>query len=138
MAAGSDSLGRGRKAEDQVAVVPHAAQIPAYARPVQDELRKLVERAGGRMGLRTKTIPVGDARLLADGVEQWAKAHLIQRNGRLYFAGRPGIWHFFDSLYPLQDPNRWDRMREAVTNELRLRGWERVGGTQGSGWYLPR
>ncbi|HQZ32781.1 MAG TPA: hypothetical protein PK020_00080 [Ilumatobacteraceae bacterium] len=138
MAKNDAKLGRGRKAEQEVAAIPNAADLAAFARPVQDELRKLVERAGGRMGLRTKTIPVGDVKLLANGVEQWAKAHLTQRNGRLYFAGRPGIWHFFDSLYPLQDPNRWDRLREAVTNELRLRGWERVGGTQGSGWFLPR
>jgi len=59
MARSEGSLWRGRKAGHEVAVIPNAADLAAFARPVQDEMRKFVERVGGRMGLRTKTIPVG-------------------------------------------------------------------------------
>ena len=43
----------------------------------------------------------------------------------LYFDGRPGLWHALDDLYPLQDPNRWDPLRQAVIGELETRGWRR-------------
>jgi hypothetical protein len=44
-----------------------------------------------------------------------------------------------DELYPLQDPNRWDRLRVASTRELESRGWERRGSAPNSTtWSIPK
>ena len=132
------SLPRGRRLAHEVPAVPDAAELSIFDRRVQDELRTLVERAGGRMGLQgARPIPVGEISLLANAFERWARQRATTKNGRDYFSGRPGFWHAFDSYYPLQDPNRWDGLRAAVTTELVSRGWQRIGTPRGSSWYLP-
>ncbi|HEX3866861.1 MAG TPA: hypothetical protein VHV78_08920, partial [Gemmatimonadaceae bacterium] len=56
----------------------------------------------------------------------------------LYFSGRPGLWHALDELYPLQDPNRWDRLREAVIAELEQRNWVRRSPPRGAAFDIHR
>lgn len=137
MAKAGGSLGRGRRTSERTPPLPTAEGLLESERVLQQELCRLVERVGGRWGLRGAPVPIGDVRLLANGVEEWVKRHETRLHGRRYFAGRPGLWHFLDDLYPLQDPNRWDTLRLAITDELLQRGWERVGGSRGSAWYLP-
>jgi len=69
----------------------------------------------------------------------WLEVHSRPHpaSGRLYFPGVPGAWHAFDDLYPLQDPNRWNGLRRAVLLELESRGFERIGGPNGTTWFLP-
>ena len=132
------SLARGRRHAHEVPPIPKADELTSFERRVQDELRTLVERAGGRMGLQgSRPIPVGDISLLTDAFDRWARLRSTTKNGRDYFSGRPGFWHAFDEYYPLQDPNRWDGLRAAVTTELTSRGWDRIGAPKGSSWYLP-
>lgn len=141
MAKGGGSLGRGRKTREETAPIPNPGQLSEPDRRAQSALAQLVEAAGGRWGLNhTKSIPVGEVDLLTDLVARWMSLHGRPHpsNGRPYFPGEPGTWRAFDELYPLQDPNRWNGLRRAVTNELVSRGYERIGGPNGTTWYIGR
>jgi hypothetical protein len=65
---------------------------------------------------------------LADLLEDWGCRHAKVRQGRLYFDGRPGLWHALDELCPLQDPNRWDRLRQRSSSNSRVE--------DGNAWLL--
>ena len=54
----------------------------------------------------------------------------------VYFNGQPGLWHALDALYPLQDPNRWDRLRQAVIADLETQNWTRTAPPRGSAFEL--
>lgn len=132
------SLGRGRRTVAELPAVPAPESLDEFDRRAQAVVRTLVERVGGRMGATGRPqIPAGNMTLLAEVFERWARRNASSREGRTYFSGRPGLWHALDCLYPLQDPNRWDHLREAITFELVQRGWVRVGGPNGMSWFLP-
>jgi hypothetical protein len=104
----------------------------------QEALRRLVEGAGGRFdGPRAVPIPVDSVEVLADLLDDWGRRHAVGSPRGVYFSGRPRFWHAFDRLYPLQDPNRWDRLREATIVELEGRGWRRRTPPRGSAFDLP-
>src|SRR5688572_13480892 len=124
MAKAGGSLGRGRRMAHETPAIPDAASLEPEARAAQGVLARLVAEAGGQMGMGG-SIPVDSVSALADHLDGWARRLATAREGRTYFAGRPGLWHALDELYPLQDPNRWDALRLAITRELEGRGWER-------------
>src|SRR5512144_1973831 len=111
------SLTRGQRPRDEVPEVPVESALSSRGRAAQAALATLVEAAGGRYGTGSP-IAVADVGLLADLFDEWARGHAERRDGQLYFNGHPGLWHALDGLYPLQDPNRWDRLRAAVIVEL--------------------
>ncbi len=140
MAKGGGSLGRGRKTREETSPIPPKDQLSELDGRAQVVLEALVEAAGGRWGLSgTQSIP-GDAKaVLVELLRAWMKSHSRPHpgTGRPYFPGTPGAWHAFDDLYPLQDPNRWNPLRRAVMLELESLGYERIGGANGTTWYLP-
>lgn len=136
MAKAGGSLGNGRRLAHETPAIPDGESLGPEARATQRVLARLDAAAGGRMG-RGGSIPVDSVPALADYLDGWARRLATARNGRTYFAGRPGLWHALDELYPLQDPNRWDALRLAITRELEDRGWERVAPPRGSTFYLP-
>ena len=88
----------------------------------------MVKQAGGRFGLKGQQVAVEELALLTELLERWGRCHAIRESdGQLRFAGRPGLWHALDELVPLQDPNRWDKLRKALVAELLDRGWTRSG-----------
>lgn len=125
------SLPRGRRRDDEVPPVPDVSG-PAE-REVQTLLRRLVDRAGGRFG-RGPAIPTPrDVAPLVDYFEAWVRENSVPRRGERYFSGQPGLWFALDSLYPLQDPNRWDRLRAQILLELEARGWVKDRPPRGPG-----
>lgn len=132
------SLDRGRRLRHEVPSVPPRSGLSNLGAEVQDELRLLVERSGGRFDSPTVTsVPLGDVQLIARYLDGWARAGSEFQSGRVRFAGRPGLWHALDDLYPLQDPNRWDRLRAAVLADLESHGWVRESPPRGTTWILP-
>lgn len=131
MAKGYGSLPRGRRRDEEVPPVPQV-EAPAEVE-VQGVLRSLVERAGGRFG-RQAPVPVpDDLTVLVDYVEAWVRSLSVPREGELHFSGRPGLWLALDHLYPLQDPNRWDRLRADLLRSLADRGWHKTRPPRGPG-----
>lgn len=130
------SLPRGRRLRHEVPEVPRAENLNNVERTAQVALRSLVEAAGGRFG-STSAIPLGSITELADLLDAWGRSNASERREGLYFGGRPGLWHALDQLYPLQDPNRWDRLRKEVILELEHRGWRRASPPRGVSFYLP-
>lgn len=130
------SLPRGRRLRHEVPAVPEPDDLTSLERVAQRELRSLVDQAGGRFD-STKAIPIGNIDDLANLFDAWARRNATERNGETYFAGQPGLWHALDELYPLQDPNRWDRLRQAIIAELEGRGWRRVSPPRGIAFVLP-
>lgn len=123
---------------EEVPDVPLAGDLTDTERVAQRSLEGLVEQAGGRNdSAETKMIPLGDIEVLADLLDEWGRRFAVDRPDGLYFGGQPGLWHAFDRIYPLQDPNRWDRLRLEVVLELELRGWRRVNPPSGTGFILP-
>lgn len=118
------SLPRGRRRRDEVPPVPVAADLPPLEAEAQRALRELVERAGGRFD-SARRIPVAHVDTLAKLFDAWGRRHAESTPRRLHFNGHAGLWHALDELYPLQDPNRWDPLRQAVIAELKQRGWRR-------------
>lgn len=136
MARAAGSLARGRRSLDEVPPVPSAAELNPRQVAAQAVLIELVQDSGGRIDAATP-IALGGVDVLADLLDSWGRSHARVRQGQLYYNGRPGLWHAFDALYPLQDPNRWDRLRQAAIIELEARGWRRAVPPRGAGFYLP-
>lgn len=136
MSKAGGSLPRGRRLRHEVPAVPDAEGLGQVEARAQDQLRRLVERAGGRFDTK-EPIPVDGLDTLADLCDAWARRHADMSSGTVHFNGRPGLWHALDELYPLQDPNRWDRLRKEVILELEHRGWVRRSPPRGSGFDLP-
>jgi hypothetical protein len=136
MAKQGGSLPRGRRLRHEVPAVPDPHDLTELERVAQRELRRLVDQAGGRFD-STKAIPIGSIDDLAELLDAWARRNATDKDGELYFGGQPGLWHALDELYPLQDPNRWDRLRKAIIAELEARGWRRVSPPRGTAFYLP-
>ena len=123
MARQGGTLGRGRRTREQTPPVPDRQQLSELDRRAQTALQQLVDKAGGRWGIDGRSIDVDHVELLADLLEAWGRRNSKRdAGGHDYFPGRPGFWHALDELYPLQDPNRWDRLRLALTRELESRG----------------
>lgn len=138
MAKDAGSLDRGRRLRDEVPPVPEAEALTEGDRQIQASLRRLVESVGGRFGVRgEQPVPVDHVDELATYVDRWARRYAQPEPTGLRYTGRPGIWHALDELYPLQDPNRWDRLRQVITDELVARGWQRRNPPRGSSWDLP-
>lgn len=136
----SGSLARGRRHADETPDPPATESLNPQDAEAQRVLRRLVERAEGRLPVQSRgAVPVGDLGVLAPYVERWAIRISHQTaSGRVY-SGRPGAWHAFDELYPLQDPNRWDALRAAVFDELQTRhGWQRDTPPHRTAWRIPR
>ena len=74
--------------------------------------------------------------VLCDLFNQWARQHGEVMEYGLLFNGRPGLWHALDVLYPLQDPNRWDRLRNAVIAALLEQNWVRRSPPRGSAFDI--
>lgn len=110
--------------------------LTAVQQESQQLLGALVEADGGRWGLTgVKQVSIEHVDVFAGLFEEWARHNTD--HGSTYFNGRPGLWHALDELYPLQDPNRWDRLRQAVTERLESdHGWRRRRPPNGSGWDL--
>lgn len=136
MSKAAGSLPRGRRLRREVPAVPEPQDLNAVERVAQQHLRTLVERAGGRFET-AEPIPVDHIESLVELFDAWAHRHAQSNTGVAHFNGRPGLWHALDELYPLQDPNRWDRLRQAVIAELEHRGWVRTAPPRGSGFDLP-
>lgn len=128
------SLGRGRRRPDAVPPVPDTRGLSATQKLAQVALRELVEAAGGRFA--RANVPVGRLEVLTELFEEWGRRHGEPTEYGVYFSGRPGLWHALDDLYPLQDPNRWDRLRRAVIAELERRNWRRRSLPRGSAFEI--
>jgi len=132
------SLPRGRRLPEELPDVPLSFDLTHVERVAQRSLEALVAGAGGRHdGAATKMIPLGDIDVLADLLDEWGRRFASDRPDGVYFSGQPGLWHAFDQIYPLQDPNRWDRLRLEVVLELESRGWRRLNPPRGSSFILP-
>lgn len=140
MAKEGGTLGRGRRTREQTPPVPDRQQLAELDRRAQAALEQLVANAGGRWGIGGRAIGVDHVELLVDLFAAWGRRYSKRdRDGHEYFPGRPGFWHALDELYPLQDPNRWDRLRLAVTRELENRGWDRRGASaNATTWSIPK
>ena len=131
------SLVRGRRPRDEVPDVPPTDDLDQLGRDAQRVLAEMVDGAGGRFD-SNRQIPVAHLGVLTDLLDRTGRRNAAERDGRLVFSGRPGLWHALDELYPLQDPNRWDTLRAAIVSELEGRGWERISPPRGSSFVLPR
>jgi hypothetical protein len=132
------SLARGRRKREEVPEPPSTNQLNDLAAEAQSVIKLLVDASGGRFDSpTTKQIEVGSVALLSRYVDQWVRQFAEVTSGRVRFAGRPGIWHALDELYPLQDPNRWDRLRGEILFELECLGWVRERPPRGTTWMLP-
>ena len=129
------SLPRGRRLPNEVPDVPSAETLTGVERAAQAVLRPMVERAGGRFSSRTP-IAVEHVEDLAALFNEWAHRYGRAGDRGIRFSGRPGLWHALDVLYPLEDPNRWDRLREAIIGELESKSWRRVTPPRGSAFDL--
>jgi hypothetical protein len=130
------SLPRGRRRRNEVPPVPEAAHLSPLEADAQRALRELVESVGGRFDSQRR-IPVGHIDTLARLFDAWARRHAESSASGLYFDGHPGLWHALDELYPLQDPNRWDPLRQAVIAELETNGWRRRKPPRGIAFDIP-
>lgn len=130
------SLPRGRRTQEQVPPIPATEGLTSLQQRAQRLLGALVEAAGGRWGLSdVKQIGIEHVDVFVKLFEEWARENTDHDS--TYFNGRPGLWHALDELYPLQDPNRWDRLRQAVIEQLESdHGWRRRRPPNGSGWDL--
>ncbi len=136
MAKSGGSLPRGRRLREETPPVPARESLSADDAEAQRVLKDLVEKAGGRFG--GSAVPVGHLGVLAELFERWARANSdATPEGGVYFSGQPGLWKALDQLYPLQDPNRWDRLRGAVIADLEKHGWRRRRPPRGAGFDLP-
>lgn len=117
--------------------IPDPGELTEIGRAAQPALRELVEAAGGRFGLRGPGNMIGEGHIavFVDVMNEWAFHYGTQGDGGLVLS-RPGLWHALERLYPLQDPNRIDRLRRAVIVELQRQGWTR-NGVRGSKWWIP-
>lgn len=127
---------RGVLAADEVPAIPDASQLTQLQRNAQRSLCELVEKNGGRYGVGGQ-LPVGHLDAVVPLLDWWARERTVDRRGRLYFSGRPGQYVALQELYPLQDPNRWDRLRAAALAELQGKGWVRARPPRGPGFFLP-
>jgi hypothetical protein len=137
MSKAGGSLPRGRRTQEQVPSIPATEGLPSLQQQAQRLLGALVEAGGGRWGLSgIKQVEVEHVEIFVELFEEWARRNTD--HGSTYFNGRPGLWRAFDELYPLQDPNRWDRLRQAVIEQLEhAHGWQRRRPPNGAGWDLP-
>ncbi len=117
--------------------VPAPDELTDACRAAQPALRELVEAAGGRLGFRGPGNMIGEGHIdvFVPVMREWAEHYGIRRDGGIELS-RPGLWHALERLYPLQDPNRIDRLRKAVLVELQRQGWTR-NGVRGSKWWIP-
>lgn len=136
MAKSGGSLPRGRRLRHEVPDVPSSDGLAERDRQAQDALRRLVERSGGRFA-DTPSIVVDEIDEACALFDRWARRHAVDDRGRLYFPGRPGLWHALDELYPLQRPDRWDPLRLEALRRLESAGWVRRSPPRGAGFYLP-
>ena len=130
------SLSRCRRLRHEVPEVPPPDDLNTVERAAQVVLRSLVETAGGRFE-STTAIPLGSLAEIADLLDAWGRSNATERSDGRYFGGRPGLWHALDRLCPLQDPNRWDRLRKEVILELEHRGWHPDSPPRGVSFFLP-
>lgn len=140
MGKGGGSLGNGRKTLNELQPVPVASTLAQAERLVQAVLLDAVEDAGGRLGLplsATAQVQLDDIDVVVDYAEAWVRSHAEEKERGLYYPGQPGLWHCLDDLVPLQDPNRWNTLRLALTRAFEDRGWERQGGVRGKAWLIP-
>lgn len=125
MAKKGGSLTLGRRTRDEVPAMPSESDLSRSDARAQRSLMALVDEAGGRFD-STTAIPVGHVDVLADLLDAWGRRHATPQDGHLYFGGQPGLWHALDQPCPLQDPNRWDRLRRRSFVELEgTRKWRR-------------
>lgn len=135
--AGSLPGKKGSRTDAELTPVPNHASLTEVSRAAQAELLALVDSVGGRLGLEpTPAIPTGRLDLLVALLEEWVEHYGDQLPDGIAFS-RPGLWHALDRLVPMQNPNRWDRLRKALTRELEAKGWVRSGGPRGSKWWVP-
>jgi hypothetical protein len=131
------SLPKGRRRRDEVPPIPPDSALSGLQRTAQAVLVELVEAGGGRFG-STTPVAIGGVDVLTDLFDAWGRDNSQLVDGRRYFNGRPGLWHALDELCPLQDPNRWDALRQVVIVGLEARGWQRAAPPRGAAFYLPR
>jgi hypothetical protein len=117
--------------------IPAPDELTDTCRAAQPMLRELVEAAGGRLGFRGPGNMIGEGHIdvFVPVMREWAEHYGTRRDGGIEFS-RPGLWHALERLYPLQDPNRIDRLRKAVIVELQRQGWHRKG-VRSSKWWIP-
>jgi hypothetical protein len=128
-------LPRGRRPRDEVPAIPDVDDLTQLEARAQRALRALVESAGGRFESKV-AIPIGYVEDLVALLDAWGHAYARQTNAGLYFTGQPGLWQALDRLYPLQDPNRWDKLRAVLIAELEARGWRRKAPPRGMSFYI--
>ena len=135
MAKQGGSLPRGRRLREEVPPVPDPSGLSPLQRRAQLAIREMVERVGGRFDDQ-RAIPVERLDLLGELFEEWATTHGDRSVDGVRFSGRPGLWHALDTLYPLQDPNRWDALRHAILRTLESKNWRRQSPPRGSGFDI--
>ena len=105
MAMSGGTEGRGRRTVEETPDVPDASELSELERRAQRALIDLVEQVGGRWGLRTTPILVGDLEDLSELLDAWARRYASRgANGKLCYGGRPGLWHALDALVPAARP----------------------------------
>jgi hypothetical protein len=129
------SLPRGRRRRDEVPEVPDPGGLTDVERRAQSVLKEMVDRDGGRFDSGPR-VSVDRLDVFADLFDEWGRNHGDHDGEGILFSGRPGLWHALDDLYPLQDPNRWDQLRQAVTADLEDRHWTRVSPPRGSAFRI--
>jgi hypothetical protein len=129
------SLPRGRRLRHEVPNVPTADALSTVEREAQSVLRALVEQVGGRFGSK-RPVPVEKVDVLTTLFDEWAERYGTSFDKGIHFSGRPGLWQALDALYPLEDPNRWDTLREAIIAALEEKNWRRVSPPRGSAFDI--
>jgi hypothetical protein len=144
--AGSRTAPRGARTEEELPPIPDPSCLPPAAARAQEALRRIVERAGGRLDPATDSIWTGVAdeaaefAVVGDMLEEWVRHYGERLDGGVHFRSRgQGGWYAFDRLVPLQNPNRWDGFRKrAYTYLEEHRGWYRLGaGDRASDFWVP-
>lgn len=98
-------------------------------------LHALVTAGGGPAGHRS--IPIGHLDSLGALLEAWAREHGTPVEGGVRFSGRPGFWHAFQDLCPIDETARWEGLRKAVLDDRRRHGWVPLNKTKAPASFIP-
>jgi hypothetical protein len=99
----------------------------------------MVDAAGGRLDPARGTPKLTRPDPVIEVVNEWVGHYGDHRDGGIHYDGNDnGLWHAFDRLVPLQDPNRWTGFRKQAFDHLeRHHGWRREGGSRSPKWWVP-
>lgn len=137
---GIGSLRRGKRLAEELPPVPPRESLSKVGAEAQSALLQRVGEAGGREGLGGIPVDPANPSIFVPLLEEWAECYGQTTSYGLRFNARGcGTWYCLDRLVPLQDPHRWEALRNAVLAELESNhGWRRINPPRGSVWEINR